>query len=206
MASITTVAIVVGASIFAYLILYFIMGYLEKPKHPRVAATINIVGGFILLMALAGLFIYFFILSPTFVEKPYMEKPLLETETLSQGQVVIQEPHVKYIVNEMGGYRLHEDPLTKTKPEFKFYLTDINATYNVAVIDNRVYISDEEPAKPDAEVYTTQQVAIQLFQSSDFKEELVSLVKEGKITARIIADKTTLALKGYLSLYDEINK
>jgi len=205
MTTLTSIAVVVGVGVLSYIVLYFLMGYLEKPKNPRLANTINIVGGFILVMLFVGVFIYLFILSPAFVEKPYVEKPPLDTENMQTG-ALISGQHIKYLINEAGGYRLHDDSLTKTRPQFEFYLTDVNQTYNVVIIDNRVYVQEEKLNKPDAKVYITQETMIQLFKSENFKEELVSLVKERKITAQILADKTTLALKGYLALYNEMNK
>lgn len=203
MTTTTAIAIVIGAGALAYAILYFLMGYLEKPKHPALANKVNIYGGLISIVLLAGLFVYLFVISPTFVEKPYMEKPLLETENLQPGEAAIKEAHINYIVNEMGGYRLHDDPLTKTRPQFKVYLTDANKTYNIIVMDNKVYGADEL-AKPDAEIYLTQETAIFLFKSPNFRKELVSLVKQKRITSRITTDKTSLALKGYLALYNEM--
>ena len=47
MTTLTSIAVVVGVGVLSYIVLYFLMGYLEKPKNPRLANTINIVGGFI---------------------------------------------------------------------------------------------------------------------------------------------------------------
>ena len=203
MASVMKILIIIGTGIIGYLILHFVMGYLEKPKHPRTAIIINVVGVIALIAALAGGYFYFFVLSPTFIEKPYMEKPSLYVENASTREEVIKEEHIRYLVNEMGGYRLHNDPISKTPAEFEFFVNDFNKTYAIRTSENNILVWVGALENPDGRVYTKQETVIRIFLSSNFKKELVRYVKEGKIRAELIADETTLALKGYKTVYDE---
>ena len=204
MANLTIVLIALGAGILAYCILNFIIGYLERPKNPKTAIVIDIIGVILLLAILAGGYFYFFVISPAFIGKPYIEKPELYAENASTKEEIINCQHVQYLANEIGGYKLHDDPLSKTPPEFEFVVTDFNRTYTLTVIDHKIQCRTGEAADADFRLYGKQQEVILIFQADDMKSTLKNLIKENRFWTTVFKDDTTLALKGYKSVYDEI--
>ncbi|MCM2325304.1 MAG: hypothetical protein NDI94_02485 [Candidatus Woesearchaeota archaeon] len=159
----------------------------------------------ILLIAFL-LYTYFFILSPTNVEKPQMERPPIQQaeSNVTMGQGKVGDDHVEYIVNELGGYKLHDEPLSGEPPVIEFIVSDTKDTYSVIIEDN-VPIVKESDAKPDLRISGDAATLLRLCSSKSLQSEIVPMVKEGTIQIEIITDEKTLALKGYKSIYDSLN-
>jgi len=203
MSTLVTLLIAIVLGVVIYILMQLIIGYLEKPKHPKTALAINLIGAILLCSALAIIYIYFFVISPTFIEKPYLEKPELYVRDPSQE--IINKYHIQWLANELGGYKLHDDPISKTVAEFEFVVTDFQKTYTVKIVNNNVNTFLGPTSNADGRIFGSQGAIIKLFQSNDFKNELVSLAKQGELQVELFRDETTLALKGYKVLYDEFN-
>lgn len=198
------ILIIVGGGALAYLILHFLLNYLEKPKHPQTARTVDILGAvFLILVLIAGCF-YLFVLSPSFVEKPYVEKIALNVNNASTKEEVITKEHIRYLANEIGAYKLHDDPLSKTAPEFEFVVEDFNRTYTLKTTDNNVDARAGVASKPDLRITGKQETIILAFKAENEKEAVRNFVRSNKFKLEMLKDETTLALKGYKSIYDEI--
>ena len=72
-------------------------------RQSGITHALAIVGIFLILGSV--FYSYFFVVSPTFVEKPKLEKPLPPTI----GQAISAE-QVEYVLNELDVYKLHDSP------------------------------------------------------------------------------------------------
>jgi len=150
------------------------------------------------LIFLLGYF-YYFNISPTFVEKPYIEKPTLT----SVGEDTITSQHIEYLLNELEAYKLHNTPFTQDKPVIEVYIEDTEQDFFVTVEENKVLISEEE-LKPDIIITSRKEEIINLFNSNSF--DLISdAFLNGDIKIELQNDEKILALKGYKTLYDRIS-
>jgi len=137
-------------------------------------------------------YVYFFQISPTFVNKPELEKP---------SQEFLTENHVEFLLNELGAYKLHKDPFTGEPPYIEVVVDEVS--YYITVENNEIKII--EHCDPDLRIYSNPEVLLQMFQSKNIEEEITKLFLEGKISIEILADEKTLALKGYKTIYDAIS-
>ena len=149
----------------------------------------------VVIIAVFLFYLYFFIISPTFVTKPYLEKP-----TLQAGQNV-EEGHVNWVINELGGYKLHAaplggDPLIELITEGK--------TFTVKIISNQVSSYLGKATDPDIRITAEREAFERILSADDIKTEINNLYNEGKITIELLKDETSLVLKGYKAIYDEL--
>jgi hypothetical protein len=150
---------------------------------------------FIILLLALGYF-YFFELSPTFVNKPQMEKPDNLAETIN-----IDFTHISYILNELGAYKLHEDPFTGEKPVIELQVEDTGQEFFVQIDDEK--FSEIGAGKADIKISAKKETILGLFAGS-IDKGVVSAVAEGSMKLEVISDEKTLALKGYKSIYDSL--
>ncbi|MBW3014681.1 hypothetical protein KY335_05585, partial [Candidatus Woesearchaeota archaeon] len=92
------------------------MKKVKTKKWFKLKLLLWIVGILILFMIIGSVFVYFYYVAPFWASKPYMEKIEL-TDTLT-------EDHISYIINEIGGYKLHDAPLGGTQAQMELYIVD----------------------------------------------------------------------------------
>jgi hypothetical protein len=149
-----------------------------------------------------GIF-YFTQINNVFAEKEVLEKPVVDFDLLAINPAaqIIHEEHVEYIANEMGSYKLHsydDEPAV-----IVFEMTDIDK--EIALIkEDESYATEEIPESYDLVVRSDQQSAGEIIESEDVSQAIVEYVEDGKIEVEIISDEATLAMKGFLAVYDEI--
>ncbi len=148
----------------------------------------------VLLLGIIGIgYAYFFVVSPGFVEKPEIEKPAIEKE--------FTEDHVYYFMNELDGYKLHKNPLNNEPAvvEFDFGSEDLL----IEIQDNEFEATTK--ANPDIRIYMSKELMLDILRSSNFEKTLIDLYNSGEIRIEIVSDESTLALKGFKSLYDKLS-
>ncbi|MFH1316511.1 MAG: hypothetical protein ABII01_03270 [Candidatus Woesearchaeota archaeon] len=91
-------------------------------------------------------------------------------------------------------------------PEIEVQITDTNQILSITVIDNDVHASYERAVNPDMVISMTSETFAQIFNSDDIEGEMYLQYTEGNIQIEVLTDYTTLALKGYKSLYDSFVK
>ena len=79
-----------------------------------------------IVAVLAG--IYFFVINPIFVMKPFIPKAAL-------GEDIIAD-NVNWLVNELGAYKLHANPLTGETPQMEILITDTGENFTSTTIGN----------------------------------------------------------------------
>jgi hypothetical protein len=146
---------------------------------------------------------YFTIISPVGVAKPHIEKPALVVEEgLIRDEAQVEPEHVQYIANEIGAYKLHDDPVTNEEAIVEIVISDLDRKFFVKVVDNFPKVYEGESEEPDLRLTMGQAEMMRLLETDDFNSEVVSLVTDGKITIEILVDEATLAMKGYKAIYD----
>jgi hypothetical protein len=155
------------------------------------------------VLILGGALFYFTQINNVFAEKKDLEKPEVDVNLLLEtpGTQIINEEHVEYIANEIGSYKLHS--YEGESAVIVFEMTDIDK--KIAVVKNgESYVTEDIPDSIDLIVKSNQLTAAELIESEDLSESIVSLVEEGKIEVELVSDMTTLTLKGFLAVYEEL--
>ena len=151
----------------------------------------------VLAVIASASYLYFFIISPTFVAKPFLEKP-----TLAENEE-IGEDHINWVVNELGGYKLHPSPLGGD-PVIELVIE--GNTFTVTTSGNNVLSSLGTPSDPDIRITANREAFERILSADDAQEEIIDLFMEGAVGFEMIKDEATLALKGYKGIYDELSR
>lgn len=132
---------------------------------------------FILVIIMMGFigYAYFFIVSSSFVDKPYVEKP---------GTREISFQHVAYFLNELGAYKLHPEPVSGKNPVIQLYIMDTGQRFDVKV--EKGYSATE--LEPDIRINTY---------SLNVRQEPID---KGKIEVEMLSGNIALELKGYKNM------
>jgi len=162
-----------------------------------------------LLILIIGLYFYFTKISPIFVSKPEIEKPILQNlsqatnpstnNSSNQTIQLIKQEHIIFLLNEIEVYKLHNSGADI--PKIKFIIMDLNKEYFFSVENNKI-IEIENSLNPDIILKANQNILVEIFNAQNTKDSVISSYNNGKIGIEILADTTTLALKGYKALYD----
>ena len=151
------------------------------------------------LFLVAGVgYVYFFQISPAFVDKPELDKPVITDETTE-----VEEEEIMYLLNELDAYKLHVDPLTKELPIIKVIINDANKEYYYTILENQLEVIED--GDPDIILNGDTEQIIEIMSSDNFDDAVVNAFYDGKIDLEIISDEKTLALKGYKSIYDKMS-
>jgi uncharacterized LabA/DUF88 family protein len=156
----------------------------------------------ILIVILIILGFYFTQINNIFADKKNLEKPSIDLELLSSGGQVIFGEHIDYLTNEIGAYKLHS--YGGENAIIIFEMTDIDK--KIALIKNgESYVSEDIPEKYDLIIKGEQIVVAELIESENLNELLSEYVEQGKISVELVSDMTTLSMKGFLGIYDELS-
>jgi len=134
-------------------------------------------------------YVYFFQISPTFVEKPELEKPT---------QKYIGTEHVIYLLNEIDAYKLHPNPLTSEIPIIEVVVG--TKSYMFAIMDNEII---DYEGDPDLLISGDEKILESVLSSEDISSAIIDAYHKGLISIEIYADESNLALKGYKGIYDK---
>jgi hypothetical protein len=155
----------------------------------------------VLILVLAGF--YFTQINNVFAQKKNLEKPDVDISLLlsNPGTQVIFEEHIDYLTNELGVYKLHS--YDDENAVIVFEIVDIDK--KIALIKNgKSHATEDIPDNYDLLIKGEQLVVAELIDSENLSENLIKAVEEGKISVELISDMTTLGLKGFLAIYDEL--
>jgi hypothetical protein len=137
-------------------------------------------------------YLYFFQISPVFLEKPQLEKPLNEEQ--------VTFDHVAYLLNEMDAYRLQKIPFTGEMPVIEVSLPDTGQRFVVEVENLQMA---ESTGEPDIIITVDRATLLKIVQEGSI-EAFVEALEKGKIGIEPLKEEKTLALKGYKSIYDKV--
>ena len=168
----------------------------------HIMAVISII---LVVVAFGGA--YYFVIAPNMISKPFIEKPTLPEDGLSRiksGEQIIGAEHINYLINEIGAYKLRKKFGTKNYPIMEFLLTDINVRYYSYVKDNMPVTKKGNAKDEDIIIKGSQEVAFNVLGSDDTSIAVKEAKDKGDIEVEIVSDMKTLAVKGYLSIYDTL--
>ncbi|MBU3896560.1 MAG: hypothetical protein KJ697_01340 [Nanoarchaeota archaeon] len=145
----------------------------------------------IMTIVIIGLTTYFILFSP-FSSKPNIEKPI--------GSVV-NETHIAWLVNELGSYKLHSNPVTGEEPEMEIVCSK---TYDVMIEKGYPNVVEGSATNPDIRITTQDQFILELLNETDVLQNTYEMQQEGKLAIGMLKPQEDLALKGYITIYNEI--
>ena len=163
----------------------------------------KVIGVVLVLVFLFGLGFYFTVINNIFASKPELEKPNVDVEKLmnNPGTQVIFEEHIEYLANGLGSYKLHD--YSGEDAIIVFEMTDVGKSF--ALIKNgNSEIVEEVFEEYDLIVKGSQMVIIDLLESEDLVGSLKEEVESGNVIVEIVSDEKTLAMKGFLSIYESL--
>jgi hypothetical protein len=156
---------------------------------------------FFLILVMAT-YAYFFIINPSFVSKPIIQKPVFENITSATvnntQEVVIKPEHILYLLNEIGAYKLH-NTFNGEVPAIEFIVSDKNVKYYFEVKNNKI-ISMDGLSQYDLILKANQLTIIEIYDNDETKQSIMNHYNSGELEVEMVADTQTLALKGYSSL------
>ncbi|MEA2036638.1 MAG: hypothetical protein U9O94_03965 [Nanoarchaeota archaeon] len=150
---------------------------------------------------------YYFVIAPTMIQKPFVMKPALPSDALERvenGEQVIKQDHINYLINELGAYKLHKPFGKEDPPVIEFVITDIGQRYYTYVNKNEPVTKKGNPKKEDIIIKGSQKTIINILESNGITAAVKEAEQNGEIIVELKSDMKTLATKGYLSIYDNI--
>lgn len=151
-----------------------------------------IAGAFVVMLLIAGGFVYFTVFSPP-GEKQSIEKPLL-----SEGEPMA-ERHVAWLANEIGAYKIHASP-TGEKAIFEVVVEGI--IFSVTTEGGVPVVFQSAAESPDLRITASRAAFGEIMNSQNLSQTIASLYGSGEISIVVEKDEATLALKGYKAVYD----
>ncbi len=174
------------------------------PEKKKSRLWFFILGILLLILVIAGMFFYF--------TTAALSKPRAGTEienpigNLTAEEAILQfnEKYIDYLVFAIGGWKLHNPPLSDKTPKIK------------VIVDNEVFVSEilngeiktEKNSEKEAEnedmiIRTTKEEIVNMIKSEDMKTYIKQSVQQGKTSMELKASYTTLFSKGYLNIYQD---
>ena len=108
---------------------------------------------------------------------------------------------LSYLLNEIGAWQLHSNPITFEKPKINF---DVEGIYFNSIVDGGIETFEESSEKADIQFNTNKEDLIKAMLSEEPAELFKASITEGKTEIQKIASDAELFSKGYLKLYDEL--
>jgi len=154
---------------------------------------------FLVLGGLAGYFFYknYNAQSETNEELINPVSDLNINEAVSQ----FDSSFVRYLLYSIGAERLHNPPLSSDTPKIE---VDVGGEiYNAVVKKGVISVGKGGMDLKDMIITTTKEEAVLMMEDQDYAKESF---KSGKSQITLIAGKTSLFLKGYLDLYNQLTE
>ncbi len=121
---------------------------------------------------------------------------------MSIEELEITPEFITFILNEIGAWQLHKNPLTFEKPVLNFKVED--KMFN-SIIDNEITTTKGFHENADIEFTTSKQEVVKTIESKNPKESVKEYVNSGDIKITILASQPQLFAKGYKNFYDSLN-
>ena len=183
---------------------------MKSKKLGKSKKILLVIGGILILLIISIATFYFTVISPAFVSKPDIEKPSLEgifnpDGSIKEGAQVTGE-YIRYLVNELGAYKLHNPPFKDEVPEIVYVVSDDGEVFDVKIINNNPEVIEGDSDTADLKLTSSKEVVFRLIASEDVRGSALNSYEEGEIEIEATNDLTTLGLKGYKAVYDSITE
>jgi len=168
----------------------------ERKKVSRRKLGSNIIIGIIIALLLTSAYIYFFVISSTFVMKPYIAKAELASAS------DISSDNLEWAMNEMNAYKLHS--YLGEEPVIEIVITDQSRIFTTTTANNYPTTVGGAAVSPDIRLSMNSADFVELYAATDFMAKVQELRLAGRIQIEILKDDITLAMKGYKAIYDAL--
>jgi phosphatidylglycerophosphatase A len=118
------------------------------------------------------------------------------------GKIIITPEMISFFAQEIGANKLRTNPLNFKKPIINF---EISEQYFNTIIDKKIQTKRGIDKEADLLFITTTEVIQEIFLSENKKEAIISEIKNERIGVVQLSSEQNLFLKGYLTLYKELN-
>ncbi|RMD67456.1 hypothetical protein D6817_01640 [Candidatus Pacearchaeota archaeon] len=108
------------------------------------------------------------------------------------------ESFVLYLLAQLGAAQLHNPPLSSETPKIEIHVGD--DVYSAEIIDGRIIVRRGSIANEDIRVFTTKKEAAKMLLNKSYVR---TSFEQGKSSIELVASRTKLVSKGYLSLYSK---
>lgn len=164
-----------------------------------------VLGIILLVILVAALFYYFLLFKPNNEHKyddlkkaGKLENPVSNL-SLEQAKASFNEEFIFYLLYSIKAYDLHNPPLSDDNPRIKIYVDEL--VFNAEIQDGVIKIGNDTLTDEDIAIKTTREEAVLMIRDKNYIKESFS---SGKSQIDLIASKSKLFAKGYLSLYTEL--
>ncbi len=121
--------------------------------------------------------------------------------SIDEAVLVFNESFVFYLLANIGAYRLHSAPLSKELPLIEIAVE--GKTYSASIDGEIILIGLGEILDEDIIIKTTKREAVLMMNDKSY---IFNSFNSGKSEIILVASKTELAGKGYLSLYRDLRR
>ncbi|MBI4014337.1 MAG: hypothetical protein HY365_00075 [Candidatus Aenigmarchaeota archaeon] len=155
-----------------------------------------IAGAFMLVLLIMGGFVYITVFSPP-GEKQELDRPRLGNNENVGAQ------HVAWLANEIGAYKIHASP-TGEKAVFEVVVE--GTAFSVTAENGVPVVSQNAAESPDLRITASRAAFGEIMNSKNLSQTLAGLYSSDGISIAVEKGEATLALKGYMAVYNEIVK
>lgn len=122
----------------------------------------------------------------------------VQSLTDEQASQKFDESFVYYLLVNMKAYNLHNPPFSSDTPKIEINVGE--DVYNAEIVQGSINVAKGSAEKEDIRIWTTKAEAVKMLRD---KNEVKNSFSSGNSQIELVASKTTLGLKGYLSLYNQ---
>jgi hypothetical protein len=131
------------------------------------------------------------------------QQPTNQPKTnISLEEIAITPDYISFILNEIGAWQLHKNPLTLENPIINFKIEEQEF---YSEINKEIQTKEGLSGKADIQIQTNKEDLVNAIMSSNPQEIFKQSITSGKTQIEIIASEIELGSKGYLSLYDSLS-
>jgi hypothetical protein len=185
-----------------------------QPPLPKPSSKKKIIIAVLIIVAVAVVLTLFLFSSLIFGKptKPVINKSVLDHLNVSYNGTMKNESALKfltgdinYLANELGAYALHDNPISKEKPEIEIYISDSSQYFTVTVKKNIPLATETKSKNPDIKIITDSETLRNALTSSNLNKEVLAYYQSGKIVVVVMKSFDILFLKGYKEIYSSLN-
>ncbi len=163
-----------------------------------------VIGIVVIFLIIVGIFLYYIFgsFNNSFIEKSHTEITLQnpsQGKSLEQAVADFDESFVEYLLYSVGASELHNPPFSKDIPKIEFYIDE--KSYNAVVEKGVITVFRGEINEEDIVIKTTKEEFVKIVMDKEYIKESFS---KGESSLELIASRTRLTTKGYLSVYEEL--
>ena len=190
--------------------LEYIDALIKKAKRPK-KIIISLIILLCILIAISSLTYTFFFSS----SKSNLVNPLsgynidfgLKQNTSNNTQLNIEDIEItpeflSYLLNEVGAWKLHKNPVTLSKAIINFKIS--NQDFYSTISKGKITTLEGSSNKADMEFVTTKENIVKSIISDVPEQPFKDSIKQGTTQINLISSQTDLFAKGYLTLYNEL--